>query len=43
MTNVFYHLLSHPAVYKRLQAEIDSAGDLDSNALATLPYLNAVM
>jgi len=43
VTNVLYQLLAHPAVYQRLQAEIDGAGDLDPAALAALPYLNAVM
>ena len=43
--NILYFLMSHPAAYKRLQAEIDGLGDklTDCSAQAQLPYLNAVM
>lgn len=55
MASMFYYLLSHRNVYKRLQQEIDihllggthsesQSGDpFDPTALAQLPYLNAVM
>ena len=36
--------MTHPSVYKRLQAEIDEVDDVtDSAKLVNLPYLNAVM
>lgn len=43
--NIFYFLMSHPTVYKRLQAEVDGLGDklTDCSAQAQLSYLNAVM
>ena len=43
--NILYFLMSHPAAYKRLQAEVDGLGDklTDCSAQAQLPYLNAVM
>lgn len=43
--NILYFLISHPATYKRLQAEVDGLGDklTDCTAQAQLPYLNAVM
>jgi cytochrome P450 len=47
---VFYYLLTHTSIYKRLQVEIDGAysrsgdGDrVDPALLAELSYLNAVM
>jgi len=45
----FYFLLTHPAAYERLQAEIDAAfpldeGDpFDTTKLAEMPFLNAVI
>jgi cytochrome P450 len=44
-TNILYFLMSHPATYKRLQAEVDGLGDklTDCSAQAQLPYLNAVI
>jgi cytochrome P450 len=43
--NILYFLISHPAAYKRLQAEVDGLGDklTDCTAQSQLPYLNAVM
>jgi len=46
MSNVFYHLLAHPSVLKRLQAEVDGAFQRDEEIkdqmkLAGMPYLNA--
>ena len=45
ITNVLYHLMTNPAAYKRLQAEIDELGDnvVDCSRQVHLPYLNAVM
>ena len=45
ISNILYFLISHPAAYKRLQAEVDGLGDqlTDCSAQAQLPYLNAVM
>jgi cytochrome P450 len=45
IANVLYFLTSHPATYKRLQAEVDGLGDklTDCSAQAQLPYLNGVM
>ena len=44
-SNILYFLISHPAAYKRLQAEVDGLGDklTECSAQAQLPYLNAVM
>lgn len=48
LTSMFWCLLSHPAAYKRLQAEVDAYYPPGENALDTkhhadMPYLNAVM
>ena len=47
-TLAFYHLLSNIDCYRKLQAELDAAFpdqsvDMDSETLARLPYLNAVV
>ncbi|KAK7463410.1 hypothetical protein VKT23_006763 [Stygiomarasmius scandens] len=45
VVNLFYLLLSNPAAYKRLQAEIDRHDDraLEFSEQAQMPYLNAVI
>ncbi|KAI0964040.1 hypothetical protein AcW1_000956 [Taiwanofungus camphoratus] len=48
LTSMFWCLLSHPAAYKRLQAEVDAYYPPGENALDTkhhadMPYLNAVI
>lgn len=46
MTVVFYHLLSQPHYYKRLQAEIDMMfpswdSSMDGSKLSQMPFLSA--
>lgn len=48
MTIVFYHLLSRPHYYKRLQAEIDAMfpswdSPMDGSKLGEMPFLSACM
>ncbi|OBZ71224.1 hypothetical protein A0H81_08431 [Grifola frondosa] len=48
LSNLFYCILSHPDVYKRLQAEVDAYFPPGENALNTtnhadMPFLNAVI
>jgi cytochrome P450 len=45
VSNLFWFLLSNPATYKRLQAEIDGLGDgvMDYAQQAHLSYLNCAM
>lgn len=48
LTFLFFFLLSHPATYAKLQAELDGHfpdrdGPLDPATLASLPFLNAVL
>ena len=43
ITNVFYHLMTNPTAYKRLQAIIDELDNVvDCATQAQPPYLNAV-
>jgi len=50
LANAFYYLAKHPAVYQRLQAELDrtfsrgaQTSDFSNEALRRLPYLEAVI
>jgi cytochrome P450 len=50
LANAFYYLAKHPAVYKKLQAELDQAfpqtanpADFTNETLQRLPYLGAVI
>ncbi|KAI4209216.1 MAG: hypothetical protein LQ351_007832 [Letrouitia transgressa] len=46
MTNVFFHLARHPAVYAKLRAELlsaDSASLTDPDTIKSLPYLHHVL
>lgn len=49
MSNIFFFILHHRAIYNRLQAEVDAAfppgeGEpTDAAKLAQLEYMNAVM
>ena len=49
LSSIFYFLLSNPACFTRLRADIDGAfppgvkEPTDTTVLAQMPYLNAVM
>ena len=45
LSNLFWFLLCNPAVYERLQAEVDTLGEdlLNTSRHAQMPYLSAVM
>ncbi|RDW68698.1 cytochrome P450 [Aspergillus mulundensis] len=50
LANAFYFLTKHPAVYKKLQAELDAAfaegsetSNINNEALRKLPYLEAII
>ena len=48
LSNLFYFVLSDPAVYARLRAEVDryfppGENPLDTKHHASMPFLNAVM
>ncbi|KAL4999791.1 cytochrome P450 [Aspergillus recurvatus] len=49
LANAFYYLAKHPAVYRKLQAELDSAfpcgnqsNGINNESLRNLPYLEAI-